>query len=118
MMVPVTASSDTSAPFAPVDLGLRFVAGLIDLIVLGVVGVVLALGPLWLGGLALPMVGAVAAVLVCQVLPLSAFELHRAWPGSELKVVGDAGHALSEPGIASELVKATDAARSRAIAAE
>lgn len=54
--------------------------------------------------------------MICP--PLSAFELHRAWPASELKVVGDAGHALSEPGIASELVKATDAARSRAIAAE
>ena len=54
--------------------------------------------------------------MICP--PVSAFELHRAWPASELKVVGDAGHALSEPGIASELVKATDAARSRAIAAE
>lgn len=47
--------------------------------------------------------------MICP--PLSAFELHRAWPASELRMVGDAGHALSEPGITSELIAATDAAR-------
>ncbi|MEO1657624.1 MAG: prolyl aminopeptidase [Pseudomonadota bacterium] len=38
----------------------------------------------------------------------TAYELHKAWPGSLLKMVGDAGHAASEPGIVDELVKATD----------
>jgi proline iminopeptidase len=37
----------------------------------------------------------------------TAWELARRWPGSELVVVGDAGHAVSEP-IAEELVQATD----------
>lgn len=40
----------------------------------------------------------------------SAWDLHRAWPEAELKVV-TAGHAASEPGILSELVKATDKMR-------
>jgi len=39
----------------------------------------------------------------------SAWELHQNWPGSVLKVVGDAGHAASEPGIVAELINATDA---------
>lgn len=38
----------------------------------------------------------------------TAYELHKAWPGSVLRMVGDAGHAASEPGIVDELVKATD----------
>jgi proline iminopeptidase len=38
----------------------------------------------------------------------SAWELHRAWPESELKLVADAGHSATEPGIISELVEATD----------
>jgi proline iminopeptidase len=38
----------------------------------------------------------------------NAWALHRAWPGSELVVVPDAGHAASEPGIRSTLVAATD----------
>ena len=49
--------------------------------------------------------------MICP--PVSAFELHRAWPGSELRMVGDAGHALSEPGITAALVMATDEARHR-----
>jgi proline iminopeptidase len=47
--------------------------------------------------------------MVCP--PLSAFMLNRAWPRSELRLVGDAGHALSEPGITAELIAATDAYR-------
>ena len=39
---------------------------------------------------------------------LTAWELHRAWPGSELVVVPDAGHAATEPGIVDALVRATD----------
>ncbi|MFT7840866.1 prolyl aminopeptidase [Saccharothrix sp. BKS2] len=39
---------------------------------------------------------------------VSAWELHRAWPGSELVVVPDAGHAFDEPGIRRALLNATD----------
>ncbi|GAA0213743.1 prolyl aminopeptidase [Saccharothrix mutabilis subsp. mutabilis] len=39
---------------------------------------------------------------------VTAWELHRAWPGSELVVVPDAGHAHDEPGILRALVAATD----------
>jgi proline iminopeptidase len=39
----------------------------------------------------------------------TAFELHQAWPGSQLEIVPDAGHATSEPGIVRKLVEATDA---------
>ena len=38
----------------------------------------------------------------------SAWALHRAWPEAELSIIGDAGHAASEPGITSALVEATD----------
>lgn len=38
----------------------------------------------------------------------TAWALHQAWPGSELTIVPDAGHAFSEPGIARALVAATD----------
>ncbi len=42
------------------------------------------------------------------ICPLqSAWDLHRAWPQSELQIVPDAGHAASEPGIVDALVKAT-----------
>ncbi len=44
--------------------------------------------------------------LICPLE--SAWELHRAWPASELQVVPDAGHAASEPGIRCALVEATD----------
>lgn len=37
----------------------------------------------------------------------SAWELSKAWPGSELKIVPDSGHAMTEPGIIHELVLAT-----------
>ena len=40
--------------------------------------------------------------------PVTACELHHAWAGSRLKIIEDAGHASSEPGIARELIKATD----------
>ncbi|WP_225728723.1 MULTISPECIES: prolyl aminopeptidase [unclassified Nocardia] len=38
----------------------------------------------------------------------SAWDLHRAWPGSVLHIVPDAGHASNEPGIVDRLVEATD----------
>ena len=36
-----------------------------------------------------------------------AFDLARAWPEAKLRVVADAGHAMSEPGIVQELITAT-----------
>ncbi len=39
----------------------------------------------------------------------SAWDLHRAWPEAELRVVPDAGHSAFEPGNTRELVRATDA---------
>ena len=44
--------------------------------------------------------------VVCPAV--SAWELHRAWPGSQLHIVDDAGHAANEPGITHRLVEATD----------
>lgn len=44
--------------------------------------------------------------LICPMQ--SAWELHRAWPKGELKVVPDAGHSAMETGIRSALVEATD----------
>jgi proline iminopeptidase len=38
----------------------------------------------------------------------SAWELHRAWQGSELMVIPDAGHSATEPGIRHALIEATD----------
>lgn len=38
----------------------------------------------------------------------SAWELHRAFPESELHIIPDAGHSISEPGITSALIEATD----------
>ena len=36
----------------------------------------------------------------------TAWDLHRAWPGSELRIIPDAGHAADEPGIASGIAEA------------
>lgn len=38
----------------------------------------------------------------------SAWDLHRAFPESDLRVVADSGHSAFEPGIVHELVEATD----------
>jgi proline iminopeptidase len=38
----------------------------------------------------------------------SAWDLHKAWPEADLRMVPDAGHSAFEAGIARELVKATD----------
>jgi len=43
---------------------------------------------------------------------MTAWALHRTWPEADLRVVPDAGHAGSEPGIVDELVRATDRLRS------
>ncbi len=44
--------------------------------------------------------------VVCPMI--SAWELHRAWPEAEFIVVPDAGHSMTEPGILSALIEATD----------
>jgi len=44
--------------------------------------------------------------IVCPMR--SAWDLHRAWPEAELRIVQDAGHSAFEPGITRELVAATD----------
>lgn len=44
--------------------------------------------------------------IVCPIM--SAWELHRAWPEAQLKIIPDAGHSISEPGIIDALVEATD----------
>ena len=40
--------------------------------------------------------------------PATAYELHRAWPGSRLALVNNAGHAVADPGIMRQLREATD----------
>ena len=51
--------------------------------------------------------------VVCPMM--TAWELHRAWPEADFRVVPDAGHSALEPGITHELVSATDRyARARA----
>ena len=47
--------------------------------------------------------------VVCPVM--NAWDLHRAWPEAELKIIPDAGHAATERGIADALVRATDSFR-------
>jgi proline iminopeptidase len=43
------------------------------------------------------------------VTPLAnAWALHKAWPEARLEIVADAGHTMTEPGITSALVRATD----------
>ncbi|MEL7488886.1 MAG: alpha/beta fold hydrolase, partial [Pseudomonadota bacterium] len=38
----------------------------------------------------------------------TAWRMHRIWPEAEFVIVGDAGHAASEPGIIDALIRATD----------
>ncbi len=40
--------------------------------------------------------------------PVSAYRLHQAWPQAKFHMISDAGHAAMEPGIAAELVRATE----------
>ena len=48
--------------------------------------------------------------VVCP--PTSAWDLHRAWPESQINFIANSGHAASEPGIRSALIEATDSFRS------
>ncbi len=40
--------------------------------------------------------------------PVTAWDLHRAWPEADLVIVPDAGHSYDEPGILDALIVATD----------
>ncbi|GAA3541552.1 prolyl aminopeptidase [Amycolatopsis ultiminotia] len=43
--------------------------------------------------------------------PITAYQLHRAWPDSTLRLTEGAGHAVSDPGILAALREATDGFR-------
>ena len=45
--------------------------------------------------------------MICP--PVSAWRLNELWPAGRLKMVRNAGHALSEPGISAELVREMNA---------
>jgi proline iminopeptidase len=71
----------------------------------------------WLGDdVLLREMGALAAIPAVLIqgrfdfqAPLgSAWAVHRAWPGSELVVVDDAGHDASASGVTDQIVRATD----------
>lgn len=47
--------------------------------------------------------------IICP--PISAWDLHRAWPEAHLKIVPDAGHSVWEQGTTSLLIEAMDAFR-------
>lgn len=48
--------------------------------------------------------------MVCP--PISAHELHAAWPEADFRIIQDAGHAAFEPGTAAALIAATEAFKS------
>ena len=54
--------------------------------------------------------------VVCPIR--SAWDLHRAWPEAELRIIPDAGHSISEPGIIDALVRATDKFGTSSVAAD
>jgi proline iminopeptidase len=46
----------------------------------------------------------------------NAWDLKKAWPEADLRIVPDAGHAMTEPGMVHELIAATRRyARSEAV---
>jgi proline iminopeptidase len=49
--------------------------------------------------------------VVCPVE--NAWELHQVWPGSELRIIPDAGHSAAEPGITDALLRALSAMAER-----
>ena len=44
----------------------------------------------------------------CCTPPVTAWDLHKAWPEAELNIVPDGGHLFNEPGILDGLITATD----------
>jgi proline iminopeptidase len=49
--------------------------------------------------------------VICPVE--NAWQLHQAWPGSELQIIQDAGHSAAEPGTVDALITATNAMAER-----
>jgi proline iminopeptidase len=45
----------------------------------------------------------------CCTPPITAWDLHKAWPEAELNIVPDGGHLFNEPGVLDGLIRATDA---------
>ena len=45
----------------------------------------------------------------CCTPPVTAWDLHKAWPEAKLVVVPDGGHLFNEPGVLDGLIRATDA---------
>jgi proline iminopeptidase len=43
---------------------------------------------------------------MCTPLKIG-WDLHKAWPEADFRIVADAGHAMSEPGIIHELISAS-----------
>lgn len=41
----------------------------------------------------------------------SAWDLHKAWPEAKFEIIADSGHAASEPGTRSALIRAADECR-------
>ena len=50
--------------------------------------------------------------MVCP--PISAIDLKKSWPEADLRIIADAGHSRSEPGISAELMAATQRFKSAA----
>ena len=44
----------------------------------------------------------------CCTPPVTAWDLHKAWPEAELNLVPDGGHLFNEPGVLDGLIRATD----------
>ena len=44
----------------------------------------------------------------CCTPPVTAWDLHKAWPEAELNIVPDGGHLFNEPGVLDGLIRATD----------
>ncbi len=44
--------------------------------------------------------------VVCPMM--TAWELHKVWPEAEFRVIPDAGHSVTEPGIRSALIEISD----------
>jgi len=57
-----------------------------------------------------------ASDLICP--PVTAYDLHRAWPEMKLRIVKGSGHSMYDAGITSELIRATDSLRDRVDAEE
>ncbi|WP_129791800.1 prolyl aminopeptidase [Sphingosinicella sp. CPCC 101087] len=44
----------------------------------------------------------------CCTPPVTAWDLHKAWPEARLEIVPDGGHLFNEPGVLDGLIRATD----------